>query len=112
MLDEIFQFDIAWSHKRNKAIWRGALTGKNRDGYSVRHTGSITAKETCLMMHRCRLVYQSAQSNIVDAKIVSLPGRKEAVPSSIDRILLFGEKASYAEMLEFKAIIMLEGNGE
>jgi hypothetical protein len=110
MLDEIAQFDIPWSQKREVAIWRGALTGKKRDGYSVREN-SITAKEKCLMMHRCRLAYLTAHSGLVDAKLVSLPDRKEVIPEWIDERPLFGEKASYAEMLQYKAIIMLEGNG-
>jgi hypothetical protein len=111
MLDDIVVFDIEWSQKRDGAIWRGALTGRKRDGYRVRNTDSMTAKKTCLLMHRCRLVYHCAHSSIVDAKLVSLPGRNDVVPDSIQGVDLFGEKASYADMLEYKAIIMLEGNG-
>jgi hypothetical protein len=112
MLEEIVQFDTPWIHKRQAAIWRGALTGQKRDGYSARDKGSITDKDACLMMHRCRLVYHSAKSELVDAKLVSLPGRREAIPKSIGGVPLFGDKASYEEMLQFKAIIMLEGNGK
>jgi len=66
-------------------------------------------------MHRCRLVYNTAHSNLVDAALTK-PSRKDGlwqVPGfheEIGDIRLVGDFRSYQEMLEFKAIIMLEGN--
>jgi hypothetical protein len=112
MLDEIPEFDIIWSQKIDAAIWRGALTGQKRDGFSIRDEKSMTSKEICLQMHRCRLVLKTATSELVNANLVGLPSKIDnIIPEVIDGIKIYGEKASYSEMLQYKAIIMLEGNG-
>jgi hypothetical protein len=112
MLDEIPDFDIPWSLKLNAAIWRGALTGQKRDGFSLRERLGLPPKEMCLQMHRCRLVLHTADSDLVNANLVGLPGKKDLIPEMVEGVKLYGEKASYSEMLQFKAIIMLEGNGK
>lgn len=109
--DEIPQFDFHWSQKIDTAVWRGALTGQKRDGFSIRDIPMLSPKELCLEMHRCRLVLQTARTELVNAKLVGLPGKTDLIPSEIDGTKLYGEKLSYSEMLQHKAIIMLEGNG-
>ena len=101
------QADIPWKDKKNVAIFRGALTGKNRDGFSDGITG--TAKEKCLMMHRCKLVYNTFDSPIVDAYLTP-PPPSNILPEKIGKVRLTGPKSSFAEMLQYKVIIMLEGN--
>lgn len=59
------------------------------------------------MMHRCRLALQSASTTLVDAKLV---GPEKWIPRMIDGIEVYGDKLDYEQMLQYKAIIMLEGN--
>jgi hypothetical protein len=110
MLDQIPEHDIPWSNKKDAAIWRGALTGRKRDGFSILTAASQTPRERCLQMHRCRLVLSHSGSTVIDAKLVGIAADFSPLPSVIDGVELYGEKASFQDMLQYKAIIMLEGN--
>ena len=68
---------------------------------------SKSEKEVCLMMHRCRLALQTGNSPLIDAQ---LTGKEKWIPRVVDGIQVYGDKKTYAEILEYKAIIMLEGN--
>lgn len=107
MLPDIPPADIAWEKKRNMAVFRGGLTGKKRDGFSKELRLNMTDTEMCLVMHRCRLVYQTANSKLVDAKLVP---PVHDVPESIGNVQIFDKPIPYVESLKYKAIIMLEGN--
>ena len=97
--------DRPWSQKLNAAVFRGGLTGMSRS--SVRKNGnSITDK--CHMIPRCSLVLKTANSTKINAK---LTGRTHFMDrQGINGIPIFGESMSQTELLEYKAIIMLEGN--
>jgi hypothetical protein len=97
--------DTPWEEKTNVAVFRGALTGKRRDGFKPGLKVSDTEK--CMLMHRCKLVYTSAKSTIVDARLVQ---PFNAVSETIGDVHLSGDKLDYKQMLKYKAIIMLEGN--
>jgi hypothetical protein len=100
--------DIPWENKKSMAVFRGALTGKGRDGFTALSSTNKSEVEKCRHMHRCRLVYTTANSSIVDARLVPLA--KQVVTDTIGGVLIYGDRLNFEQMLKFKAIIMLEGN--
>ena len=108
MMHKIPPADVPWHQKKNAAIWRGGLTGIYRNGFKLGMLKSKTPTQVCQMMHRCNLVLSHAASSLVDAQLIGTP---KHVPASIGTAQLYAPtKASYADMLQYKAIIMLEGN--
>ena len=108
--------DRSWSEKKDQAIFRGQFTGHFPNSMSGSDIDKLSAREQCQLLQRCRLVYSSASSGtltapLVDAKL-ALPiiEVRKYFPHSIDGIELYGKRVSIADMLEYKAIIMLEGN--
>jgi hypothetical protein len=101
--------DIPWEDKKNMAVFRGALTGTRRDGYSPLSSHNSSETEMCLRLHRCKLVYTTTNSSIVDARLVAHV-KEGTVLNTIGSIDVYGEKMNFEQMLKFKAIIMLEGN--
>ena len=108
--------DIPWSKKKNQAIFRGQFTGRFPAGMSPSESAALSDFEKCQLLHRCRLVYNTATSaskglSLVDAKLVGpiLDVRKD-FPRTIDGIDLYGDRTSIDVMLSYKAIVMLEGN--
>lgn len=124
MLDEIPVADIPWTDKKDGAIWRGALTGMKRNGFRVvqsataASTNNINNKlEMCMSMQRCKLVYTHAASALVNASLVGVVAyhshnmlSEPVVPEVLQGVRLYGPRVSYHEILQYKAIIMLEGN--
>jgi len=104
--------DIPWSEKRDMAVFRGGLTGYNREHNVVKlkREGKITNDQQCEMMHKCRLVLRAAESELVDAKLTSDP--KHVLPhiKKVKGVEIYGESMTLEQMLKCKAIIMLEGN--
>jgi hypothetical protein len=92
--------DIPWAQKLDRAVFRGSLTG--------RMPMDRPEREVCRSMPRCNLVWQHANSTLVDAKLSKLDGRP--LPNMLDGVLLTGAALSQQELLQFKALIMLEGN--
>jgi hypothetical protein len=121
MLDEIPAADIPWSEKYDGAVFRGALTGVNRNnrvGTVPKNLADTTTQQTtlCLQVQRCRLVYRYRHSTLVNASLVDVLSEQQhhnlVLPSVLDDgTSLFGQRLSYPELLQYKAIIMLEGNG-
>lgn len=119
MLDEILDADIPWSDKHDQAVFRGALTGLKRNGFRVvQNLATLTQTTLCIEIQRCRLVYQHRYSTLVNASLVDVLSeqpnnllRDFVVPSVLNEPSLFGQRLSYPELLKYKAIIMLEGNG-
>jgi hypothetical protein len=121
MLDEIPAADVPWSEKYDMAVFRGALTGVNRNnrvGTVPKNLADTTTQQTtlCLQVQRCRLVYRYRHSTLVNASLVDVLSAQQhhnlVVPSVLDDgTSLFGQRLSYPELLKYKAIIMLEGNG-
>ena len=100
--------DIPWEQKQHMAVFRGKLTGTKRDGFRPSVKG-MTDEEKCLWMHRCKLVYQNHNSTLVDARLTPpLPPR--SVSETVGEVPVLGDKLSFEQLLQYKAIIMLEGN--
>ena len=97
------QQDISWNHKKPMAVFRGELTGslKTHDPY-------LSDEENCLQWPRCRLVYRNSHSSLVDAKLTST---RKRMPNVLNGVSLVASKMPLEGMMEYKAVIMLEGNG-
>lgn len=119
MLDHIPGVDIPWSEKKNGGIWRGALTGRKRSVFRVVQsaTNQISKTEMCMNMQRCKLVYLHANSTLVNASLTGVMAvqphtllPEHVIPEVLDGVRLYGPHTSYADLLQYKAVIMLEGN--
>jgi len=111
MIPSIPEHDIPFHRKKDMAVFRGSLSGLFSGGYATYMKEQISDMEKCLLIHRCRLVYDTADSQHVDAKLVDMrKGQHQELPSKIGDVPIYGEKYSYKEMLQYKAIIVLEGN--
>ena len=102
MLDKIYREDTPWHKKKPKAVFRGQLTG-SLDGYMRR----ASDETNCMNMRRCRLVYTHAKSELVDAKLTST---RKRMPETLNGISLMAPVTTIRRLLEYKAVIMLEGN--
>ena len=103
---QVADADVPWEEKRNTAVFRGELTGKS----VTNETAALSDTERCQLLPRCRLVYNHANSPLVDAKLALPFANLKGIPESLDGIPLYGDKLSLEEMLRYKALIMLEGN--
>lgn len=112
-LDAIPTIDIPWEQKINRAVYRGGLTGRNQRTLHHHGAGNITltSGQRCEEIPRCNFVLNHADSKVVDAKLVEIKQGKDLDLHSIDGIQLFGETLSMEQMLRYKVIVMLEGNG-
>jgi Glycosyl transferase family 90 len=102
LLDQVVTSDTAWSLKKNKAIFKGQLTG-SREGFD-KHKPPL---ENCLNMIRCRLVYHAHNSTLVDAKLTST---RKRLPKVVNGVNILGYSVPLQNLLRYKGIIMLEGN--
>jgi hypothetical protein len=101
-LNIVYKVDTVWSQKKNKAVFRGQLTG-SRFGYDK----TKTDYENCHNLKRCRMVYDHAKSKYIDAKLTHTRNR---LPDKIDDVQLVTPSVSLQDLLEYKGIIMIEGN--
>lgn len=101
LLDQVAENDKAWEEKKNKAVFRGQLTGSL--GFNKR----AAAEESCLKLHRCRLVYNHANSTLLNAKLTST---RKRLPNVINGVNLTTSSISVRHLLKYKGIVMLEGN--
>jgi hypothetical protein len=99
------QFDVPWSHKLNQSIFWGAPTGTS--SLDSLHNYTVSDRDQCRAVLRCRLVYDSAHSSRIRARLVRTRGRFMDV---IDGISIVGGRISVKEQLRYKGIIVLEGN--
>ena len=102
MLHRIAREDTPWDNKTNMAVFLGQLTGSS-DGYNK----DLTDEQNCLNLKRCRLVYRHANSSLVYARLTSTRNR---LPLVLNGVPLVTPKVPIGALLQFKAIIMLEGN--
>jgi hypothetical protein len=94
------RYDIPWHRKKNRAVFRGLLTGLEYDP-------TATDEENCYNMIRCRFVYQYARSDLVDAKLTSTFNK---MPETFHGVNLTGEELRKKDFLEHKGFVILEGN--
>jgi hypothetical protein len=108
-LQHVGENDIPYQQKKNLAIFRGAMTGRNR--IADKEKRRRTEYETCLEIPRCRLVLKYSNSTTVDAKLILHPGEKVPISPSIRGTELFAaEPMSMRQLLEYKIMILMEGN--
>jgi hypothetical protein len=98
----VAQEDTPWYLKKNMAIFRGQLTGA-LDNFDR----SKSAQENCDHMLRCQLVQKHGNSTLIDAKLTTTRGR---LPDVIGGVEMVSPKVTISYMMEYKGIIMLEGN--
>jgi len=103
---QVADADVPWNKKQNTAIFRGELTGH----LVVNETATLSNTERCQLFPRCRLVFNHANSTLVDAKLAKPFANLKGIPESLNGIPLYGDTLSLEEMLRYKALIMLEGN--
>ena len=103
-LNHVNDADIAWEKKFNMAVYRGALTGRNKADYKS------SDLKFCVQVPRCNLVYQLGNSSLVDAMMVPYGKMNYPLSDPLNGVKMFGHPMSMEEMLKYKAIVMLEGN--
>lgn len=101
--------DVPWEEKLDAAVFRGALTGKNR--IIGINPNTLTDTERCHRIPRCRFVSMyggdESQRNI-DARLVYRSNA--SAPISIPGMELYGDNLSMKQLLQYKVLILLEGN--
>jgi len=102
LLDKVHREDTPWKEKIDMAVFRGQLTG-SRDGYD-KHKSD---EENCLNLRRCRLVYRHANSTLINARLTST---RDRLPPVLNDVNLMARPVSIRKLLQFKGIVMLEGN--
>lgn len=103
-LESVLEEDIPWNNKTNMAVFSGQLTG-SRDGFQKK----MPDEENCMNMRRCRLVYTHGNSSLVYARLTNTRGR---LPDVLNGVELVAESVGIGELLKYKGIVMLEGNGK
>jgi Glycosyl transferase family 90 len=101
-LDQVAIKDRPWEEKKNMAVFRGQLTG-SRDGYNK----TLSDLENCLKLRRCRMVYNHAQSRLVNAKLTDT---RKRLPDVLNGVELTAKSVTIRHLLRYKGLIMLEGN--
>ena len=112
-LNDVIPADRSWNRKRNMAVYRGALTGTNRVTTPARmnkNDKELLDTVYCQEVPRCNLVFKHGQSEYVDAKLVASKTKDERIPATLRNVTMFGSGMNFQQMLEYKGIIMLEGN--
>jgi len=99
-LYRIPSLDTPWEEKLLKAIFRGGLTGTGKcdDLYPD------NPYQRCMCIPRCRLVYENANSTLLDARLTM------KVPMTLNGVPLVGPAAARHDMMKHKALVFLEGN--
>ena len=116
-----------WEEKKNVAVFRGALTGGYTNGMRSKEAKALSVVDRCKILDRCWFTYTHASSTLIDAKLTEpfAPNRnipRVIVPSGeledstnagpAKQVDLYGQSKSLSmeELLQYKAIVMLEGN--
>jgi Glycosyl transferase family 90 len=127
---------VPWNEKKNMAIFRGALTGSYPDSMGKAKLEQLSIVERCRLLPRCWLSCKHASSELVDAKLTeptvegsdgpsksTYPEEDKMIPRTVNlnedsnenesnssKVELFGGQKTKSELLEYKALILLEGN--
>jgi len=110
-LTTVVKLDIPWDDKKDQAVFRGGLSGIQHDTNSkqLKRDGA-SVEQVCEAMHRCRLVLNAGPSPLVDARLTSDQLNMLSNVTNISGVEILGNRMGQEEMLQYKAIIMLEGN--
>jgi Glycosyl transferase family 90 len=114
---------IPWEEKKNQAVFRGALTGLYPNDLKGADIAKLSIVERCRLLERCWLTYSHASSKLVDVRLTEPYGKSRMIPSTITpepddvkfianepTVALNGDSLTMKDLLEYKALIMLEGN--
>lgn len=109
---------IPWEKKKNMGIFRGELTGRYPANLTAEELEKLAPEERCHLLDRCWFVYSHDSSQWVDAKLATPITESRMIPRFMNRtsrnitsqIELYSEPMSMNELLQYKALIMLEGN--
>jgi len=110
ILPQVENNDIPWSLKINKAVFRGALTGLQL--IRAKKEKGKTVFDNCMLSQRCRLVFRHDKSTLVDARLTPPvpPAALGFINKTVNGVSLFEKRFTMQQMLQYKAIIILEGN--
>jgi hypothetical protein len=106
-LHHVADADKPWHEKKAKAIFRGELTGLNHISECVREK-LRTDQEICNAADRCRIVLMYHNSALIDARLTKI--FNNVVNSTMSGIGLLAPQMEMKELLDYKVIILLEGN--
>jgi Glycosyl transferase family 90 len=114
---------IPWEEKKNQAVFRGSLTGLYPYEMKLDDIAKLSVVERCRLLERCWLAYSHASSKLVDVRLTEPYGKSRMIPPIISpgpndmkfianepNVALNGNSLMMEELLEYKALIMLEGN--
>ena len=102
MIPNVERNDVAWSRKKNMAVFRGALTGVTQ-----KEATSNTNIDACMHSRHCRLVFRHVKSTLVDAQLSTTIG---LINNTLNGVELTGSTLNMTQQLQYKALIMVEGN--
>ncbi len=114
-ISSVPDFDIAWEEKKDTAIFRGAMNGKYSKDIELQ-IPNMTVLERCSLLPRCWVPLVYNNSTLVDSKLTRFPKYDKArmLPDTIEyngnMVELNGEEKSFEELLQYKGLVMLEGN--
>lgn len=106
-LQKVSDYDIPWVQKGNRATFWGSATGLNDWQDLGDGRDSMSEYDKCVAIPRCRLVYQSANSSLIVAKLTKT---RAGLPETIQGVELVGPRIKLDVYLRHKAVIILEGN--
>jgi hypothetical protein len=105
-LKQLPRTDILWDQKEKSAVFRGTLTGKRR--YPHPDDDNDDDYTVCQSLDRCRLVYNFDKSQLLSARLTNTFGRVNRTIQGVS--ILTERRLELADMLQFKGIVILEGN--
>jgi hypothetical protein len=101
-LYQVYSQDTPWYKKKDMAVFRGQLTGSIEV-----YDKHLSDEENCINLKRCRLVYKHANSTLIDALLTNT---RRKLPPVLNGVNLMARKVDLGTLLEYKGIIMIEGN--
>jgi hypothetical protein len=101
---------VAWEDKKDQAVFRGAMTAHFK---AEMYQKNVSADRLCELVPRCKLVVSYEKSPLVDALLTLLPSVEVNRPldtTAFRKAALTDDEMNIASQLQYKALILLEGN--